>query len=836
MIKTTSSNNFSPENNLPKLDLDSLEKKDVPSKKSPQDKKEKKAKNDNNNNNNNTKVVSNQQHAHTTADRSRKPTKTLSSIFTLRSANNTNYDPNKQRSNTFTRNQTESLHKSEVESTPHSLQNSPKGQKKRGSMLPEGRFGTLPRGWKASSIDPSFGNLTQDDSFGPTVSPVQHTFSNDLQNMRKLKEGLGSEFSTSRDMIVKEIFTSEIAYAEQLELLSTVYYPCCEKLVTSDQLKGMFSNIEVIKNLGKSLLLDLSKRITVWNEKQTVADIFVRFSPFLASYNQYCNNYDRAIETYVSCLRKPNFSLYIKEQAALTQNGLGPDLQSLLIRPVQRIPRYILLLGDLKKNTPEDHPDYDNIEKAIQKIQEQTDKMNTKIKESDRSKEYETIITSVEGIGKWMAPHRKLLLTGSFQTEFAKGPRANETHLIDLYLFSDMLFFAKGEETKTLFALTALSGIWVITKANSSLEILTPTDALKINFVKPDLFQKWTELLEERFKQLSCEQSETRNFSMKFLDGSTYKGNWKTGTICGTGQFDFGKEVTYDGEWENGKPHGSGKLVFAELGIYEGKFKNGVPHGPGEFKTTSCTYIGDFKDGMRHKHGKMTWKNGDTYDGEFKKDHMNGFGTYMCSNGDKYEGEWKNSFRHGRGIFSTLISKYEGEWKLDKRNGRGQMFYASGETYVGDWKNGLYWGKGKYIGVSTVYIGDWAHGTKEGKGTMYYLKTPFSEKDWIWKYEGGFSHDTHNGQGTIISRDQKMSYEGSWKDGVRDGNGTLECDFFTYRGNFVFDSFYGSGTLSFDQDTVLIGNWNGHGDVDLSSKPEVLGGTLPLHKDFFLFQ
>ena len=41
-------------------------------------------------------------------------------------------------------------------------------------------------------------------------------------------------------------------------------------------------------------------------------------------------------------------------------------IESLLIMPVQRIPRYTLLLEDLFKNTPSDHPDNENIFKAIQ--------------------------------------------------------------------------------------------------------------------------------------------------------------------------------------------------------------------------------------------------------------------------------------------------------------------------------------------------------------------------------------------------------------------------------------------------------------------------------------
>ena len=51
------------------------------------------------------------------------------------------------------------------------------------------------------------------------------------------------------------------------------------------------------------------------------------------------------------------FRAFCKEQ---TQT-----VESLLIRPVQQIPRYVMLLKELLKNTPNGHPDKDDISQAI---------------------------------------------------------------------------------------------------------------------------------------------------------------------------------------------------------------------------------------------------------------------------------------------------------------------------------------------------------------------------------------------------------------------------------------------------------------------------------------
>jgi hypothetical protein len=51
-------------------------------------------------------------------------------------------------------------------------------------------------------------------------------------------------------------------------------------------------------------------------------------------------------------------------------------LDSLLIAPVQRIPRYILLLRDLIKSTAVDHPDYKNLCASLALMQEVADHSN----------------------------------------------------------------------------------------------------------------------------------------------------------------------------------------------------------------------------------------------------------------------------------------------------------------------------------------------------------------------------------------------------------------------------------------------------------------------------
>jgi len=61
------------------------------------------------------------------------------------------------------------------------------------------------------------------------------------------------------------------------------------------------------------------------------------------------------------------------------------NLESLLILPVQRMPRYELLLKSILKSTWEEHPDYVNTREVVRNIVETIEKINEKKREADRA-------------------------------------------------------------------------------------------------------------------------------------------------------------------------------------------------------------------------------------------------------------------------------------------------------------------------------------------------------------------------------------------------------------------------------------------------------------------
>jgi hypothetical protein len=87
-----------------------------------------------------------------------------------------------------------------------------------------------------------------------------------------------------------------------------------------------------------------------------VANLSVCQTPFLKIYSTYSNQYDASLEV-LEKIAKYQWFVGICEKKS--------NVENLIITPIQRIPRYSLLLSDLLRKTPKEHPDHYDIEKAL---------------------------------------------------------------------------------------------------------------------------------------------------------------------------------------------------------------------------------------------------------------------------------------------------------------------------------------------------------------------------------------------------------------------------------------------------------------------------------------
>ena len=94
-------------------------------------------------------------------------------------------------------------------------------------------------------------------------------------------------------------------------------------------------------------------------------------------YTEYLKNQDAANRKLQALQKNPKVQIWLKECRAYAHDLTSAwDLDSLLVKPVQRLTRYPLLLDQLLEATPENHPDFTALDSAAREIKGISSRIN----------------------------------------------------------------------------------------------------------------------------------------------------------------------------------------------------------------------------------------------------------------------------------------------------------------------------------------------------------------------------------------------------------------------------------------------------------------------------
>ncbi|KAG2389194.1 hypothetical protein C9374_014594 [Naegleria lovaniensis] len=248
-----------------------------------------------------------------------------------------------------------------------------------------------------------------------------------------------------RRKIFEEIIDTEEKYLYSLELLNKNYIVPLKKnkyLKFGRELNTIVSNLTVIVNFNNHLLTKLKNA-----SEDDIGKTFQMIVPFLKTYTQYFSNYEAALNSIREADKNPKnkkFSEWLKKTDERSKEANQQTFKQLLIQPVQRIPRYNLLLSEVLKNTPRTHVDYDNLKLASEKMKEVADHLNRQITEIEnrnkliKLKEIFVLNQSGKGSGitNIVEPHRKYVFEGELSI-LSDNALNKQKHYF--FLFSDML-------------------------------------------------------------------------------------------------------------------------------------------------------------------------------------------------------------------------------------------------------------------------------------------------------------------------------------------------------------------------------------------------------------
>ncbi|EDR23406.1 spermatogenesis-associated protein, putative [Entamoeba dispar SAW760] len=273
---------------------------------------------------------------------------------------------------------------------------------------------------------------------------------------RKLgRERINTQMN-KRANTIKEIISTEESYIEQLNtVIKFVLNPIKkESILSSEQIKLIFSDITTIYSVNEQFLKLIKSFECQDYANVLIGQIFNQMGPLFKMYADYCMNYHESdiLIRQMEAEHHPFISWYSKQ----VFDNASPQykkfkISAFLITPVQRLPRYKLLLADLLKYTPACHPDHENVKQALKLITEVTITVNNNTKKREmfeKMKEYQMSITNLPEDFKINNGSRELLAEGK-----ALEIKKKNAKPMALILFNDLLmvceYIEKGVFTKT---------------------------------------------------------------------------------------------------------------------------------------------------------------------------------------------------------------------------------------------------------------------------------------------------------------------------------------------------------------------------------------------------
>uniref|UniRef100_A0A8C9P822 Pleckstrin homology and RhoGEF domain containing G1 n=1 Tax=Spermophilus dauricus TaxID=99837 RepID=A0A8C9P822_SPEDA len=225
------------------------------------------------------------------------------------------------------------------------------------------------------------------------------------------------------DRVVQEILETERTYVQDLKSIVEDYLDCIRDqaklpLGTEDR-AALFGNIQDIYHFNSELLQDLEN---CENDPVAIAECFVSKSEEFHIYTQYCTNYPRSVAVLTECMRNKMLAKFFRERQETLKHSL--PLGSYLLKPVQRILKYHLLLHEIENHLDKDTDGYDVVLDAIdtmQRVAWHINDMKRKHEHAVRLQEIQSLLTNWKGPD--LTSYGELVLEGTFRLQRAKNER-----------------------------------------------------------------------------------------------------------------------------------------------------------------------------------------------------------------------------------------------------------------------------------------------------------------------------------------------------------------------------------------------------------------------------
>lgn len=261
-----------------------------------------------------------------------------------------------------------------------------------------------------------------------------------LEKLRATHEGKTRE--DKRQEILQEVVDTEESYFSDLGVLMKVFLEPIRKqeLLTKQQISSVFANLEAIYPVNEGMLAAL-RELQEGKAETSIGEIFVERSVLFKLYAVYCSNQPN-IRDRILALKKelPEFDDFLKKQFRRPECR-KLDLEAFLIKPLQRLCKYPLLIKELLKNTGSDHPEFAVLHQARTEISAIVTKVNERVRQVENLNKLIAITKEVEEANSVeIVVHNRAFVH--------EGPLTINKRLCYCYLFSDSFLICRVKKKK----------------------------------------------------------------------------------------------------------------------------------------------------------------------------------------------------------------------------------------------------------------------------------------------------------------------------------------------------------------------------------------------------
>ncbi|KAG2385615.1 hypothetical protein C9374_003430 [Naegleria lovaniensis] len=238
-----------------------------------------------------------------------------------------------------------------------------------------------------------------------------------------IKKDEGLKKQRRRLDLIKETIETERTYVRLLKtFIEVFYYPIihdsgsAKGVLRKETSTTLFSNIEQIYQINHTLLNDWEREFEMHYPFIQIGSAFSQICPFLKAYTIYINNFDKAQETFEKLRDKDKKFKEFLHECYRKQQTKGHQLGGFLILPVQRIPRYKMLIQEILNLTSQDHVEYEILKKCSVEIESIASYVNDEKKKVEQNQ----VVFEVQHLvqkhyGSFIQPNRKFVRRGTMR-------------------------------------------------------------------------------------------------------------------------------------------------------------------------------------------------------------------------------------------------------------------------------------------------------------------------------------------------------------------------------------------------------------------------------------